>query len=299
MHPPKKIFSYFNVFTKGEYVLPVGEIRQVEELALSANEIIDCHTQQCEEITFVISGKATVFCDNEALSISSGQVHFINRKHVHKIIAGPKENLRYICVGLIPDYNYKPTSHSLELFSKHKQLLVNDNGDIRLLCELLLNEFYVKDTHSDLMINSYLTQIIAVLHRIYENNSSENKQKKRSTENNYVIYNVLRYIDREYLNIDSVKSMAHTLSYNEYYLAHLFKQKMGVSIKQYLLAKKIKYAERLLTTTDLSIETISLQLNFNSAHSFYQAFKKRHNISPGDYRKKFSENINTPDTKSN
>lgn len=285
MDVPNKIFSYFNLFGESEYVLPIGEIRQVEELSLSSGSCVETHTQRCEEITYIISGKATALCDNDCIELSAGQIHFIHCGHEHKLIANPGENLRYICIGILLDKSYEPIADSLNLFSEHKHFVLNDNGDIRILSELLLNEFYSHDSHSDLMINTYLTQIIALLHRILENNTSSINPKKRSVENNYVIYNVLRYIDREYLSINSVKSISHKLSYSEYYLAHLFKEKMGISIKQYLMMKKIKHAEKLLTTTDLSIESISSQLNFSSAHSFYQAFKRYHSISPGDFRK--------------
>lgn len=290
MDVPNKLFSYFNIFGKNEYVLPIGEIRQIEELALSSNENVDSHTQRCEEITFVISGKATIFCDDESVNISAGQVHFISRNHNHKMIVNPGENLRYICIGIILNHDYEPIANSLQLFCKHKHFVLNDNGDIRILSELLLNEFYTRDSHSDLMINNYLAQIISLLHRIFESGDTGSRQKKHSVENNYVVYNVLRYIDREYLTIDSVKSISHKLSYSEYYLSHLFKEKMGISIKQYLMLKKIKHAEQLLTTTDLSIETISFKLNFSSAHSFYQAFKRHHSISPGDFRKNHLNN---------
>lgn len=287
MKEPNKIFSSFNLFGKGEYVLPIGEVRQVEELALYSDSQVSVHSQSCEEITYIISGKATVFCDEECANISGGQVHFINRNHEHKVIANSDENLRYLCIGILFDHSYEPIADFLDSFSKHKHFTLNDNGDIRILSELLLNEFYTRDAHSDLMINTYLTQIVTLLHRILKSNNSDNIHKKHSLESNYVIYNLLRYIDREYLTIDSVKSISRKLSYSEYYLAHLFKEKMGISIKQYLMMKKMKHAEKLLVTTDLSIENISSQLNFNSPHSFYQAFKRYYLTSPGDFRKSF------------
>ena len=68
-------------------------------------------------------------------------------------------------------------------------------------------------------------------------------------------------------------------------MSHLFKKKMGITLKEYLLIKKMNTAKDLLLTSNLRIEEIAEFLNFNSAHSFYQAFKKTVKMSPTEYKK--------------
>ncbi len=287
---PGKIYSFKNYFRPSDYILPIGSVIQVEELALDVNSVMTEHIQMCDEITYVISGKAKSYCDGECTPLSAGDVHFINRGYTHSIVTESSEKFRYICIGIVLDNSYEPIANFNNLVKAGKEFAAKDGGDIRILSELLLNEFYTRDSCSDLMINLYLTQIFTFLYRLFSHTATEPLQKSPVfAPNNYSIYNVLRYIDREYMNITSVKAIAKKLSYNEHYLSHMFKDKMGISIKQYITQKKIAQAEILLETTELDIESIATQLNFSSAHSFYQAFRRYHPVSPINYRKKFKE----------
>ena len=137
------------------------------------------------------------------------------------------------------------------------------------------------------MINAYLVQILLSLYRILTN-STIAKEKSSSSTSNFAVYRTLRYIDQEYLNIASIKEIAAALNYSEYYLSHLFREKMGLTIKEYLTRKKMIAAENMLKTSNMSIQEIAEQLNYASAHSFSLAFKKYMSESPNAYRKKMT-----------
>ena len=57
----------------------------------------------------------------------------------------------------------------------------------------------------------------------------------------------------------------------------------------YIIKKKLQLAAEMLKTDDISIEKLSEYLNFNSPHTFRQAFKKLYSQSPSEYRKTFSK----------
>ena len=103
---------------------------------------------------------------------------------------------------------------------------------------------------------------------------------------NSVVYRVVKYIDKEHWNISSVKQIADHLSYSEYYLSHEFKEKMGVTMKEYLMQRKILAAADLLKNTSMGIEEIAEHLHFVSPHTFRQAFKRYMNMSASEYRSK-------------
>ena len=135
------------------------------------------------------------------------------------------------------------------------------------------------------MINFYMSQILITIARLLGDTHSVKVQKGNESFCNPTIYKTLRYIDREYLNLKTVGQISHFLSYSEYYLSHLFKEKMGITIKQYLTKKKIAHSCELLKTTDLSIEQISEKLMFSSSHSFRRQFKELTGMSPNEYKR--------------
>lgn len=285
MSVDKKLFENENYFPSDSFKLPIGEIRQVSELSLIKGSEMAEHTQGCDELTYAVSGKAKIYSNNECQEMCGGQIHFIRKGAKHRIVVDNNENFRYICIGIIPDRSYKDINRFFNNVDVDS-FFVADDGNIRIFSEMLINEIYFKDEDSEIMINSYLTQIFITLARLLNNN----KNIWRCTNCNhgpkqYVMYHMLRYIDREYLNIKSVKQIAEKMAYSEYYLSHLFKEKMDISIKEYLIRKKIHASQELLISTNLKIEEIATQLNFGGYHTFNQAFKRIVSMSPSDYRK--------------
>ena len=279
-----KIYEFENVFVNQNYVLPVGKVRQVSELSIIPNGEIIEHVQTCDELTYVISGKAKILSGDNIKDVSDGEIHFIKKGIKHKIVADSNEKFRYVCIGIDIDNNCR----EIDSFTK-KDLpgffFAKDNGNIRYLTQMLLNEFYLKDENSDIMINSLLIQIFISLSRIYDGAFGTVKKKEFSCNSSKLtLYEILRFIDREYINLTSIKLISEHTKYNEDYISHLFKQKMGVTLKEYLLRKKISAAMELLNTSNLKIDEISDYLNFNSAHTFYQAFKRITKVSPTEYK---------------
>ena len=215
--------------------------------------------------------------------LSEGQIHFIKGGLRHRIISDEKSNFRYICIGYVPNLENPDIKCFVSDTKGINDVVINDDGTVRSLCKLLVDEMYARDGQSNNMIDFYLKQILITIYRLMRGRVKKTVDSK--TKTGHTIYNMLRYIDREYINIRNIKEIADYLSYSEYYISHLFKEKMGVSIKAYINEKKINYAASLLVTTSLSIEEISEYIGFETAHSFRQAFKKHYGLSPSDYKK--------------
>lgn len=279
-----KLYVFESLFLDKQLSLPVGEIFQIAELSVVMGGEIPEHTQICDEITYAISGKAKIYSDDGCVSLCGGQLHYIKKGKAHKIVAEPDSNFRYICVGFNPDAeNEMLTAYIAEMKNKNS-CVINDDGNIRILCELLINETYKKDSQSNNMISLCLMQILIQIYRLSSNEKKSFLVGEKSS--NFTIYHILRYIDREYLNIASVKDISDKMSYSEYYISHLFKEKLGISVKEYITDKKMKNASDLLTTSNLAIGEISEHLNFSTEHTFRQAFKRYYSVSPKEYREK-------------
>lgn len=281
------LFSFNNVFAKGQLILPVGEIRQVTELSIIRGTSIDEHLQHCDEITFAISGKATFISGAAAAELSAGQIHYIRSGVKHTIIADPESNFRYLCIGFNPAPEYPPIANLLPLLRQQPHFILEDDGRVKTLTQLLISEFYDWDIHSPEMVNSYLVQLIITLLRIHQGNMLDpTQQKMQKTPSNFAIYHILHYIDQEYLNISSIKAVAQHTAYSEYYISHLFSEKMGMTIKEYITRKKVLHAAALLQDSNITVSETAEAVGFASAHSFRLAFKRYLQCSPTEYRKK-------------
>ncbi len=279
-----KIYNFDKNFING-LVLPAGTVYQISELSIMRGGIMPEHIQICDEITYVISGSAKVISGDHCTDISKGQIHFIKKGVLHKFEVSPDEDFRYICVGYMPNENDTSAKSFAEVVKSKKHTIIDDDSTIWKLSSLIVDESYVWDEHSQSMISHYLSQMMVAMWRIISGTSRKiaDKQSESAMAKN-TIYKVLRHIDREYLNIENVKDVSRNLSYSEYYISHLFKEKMGITVKEYVTQKKISYACNLLKTSPLGIEEISEHLNFASSHSFRRAFKSVTGVSPREYK---------------
>lgn len=280
------MFYYDNSFFHRNFEIPMGRVFQVSELSVIRGGEIVSHNQVCDEMTYVISGSGRFYCNEEYKDVKAGQIHFIRRGNTHRIIVSNDENLRYICIGIQYDEGLDSVKSLYNALEDRKDIVLNDTGTIKGLCEYLIREFYSQDDKTDDMINSYIYQITVTLSRIIAGNVITYENTKGEKSASYAMYLILRFLDREYLQIKNVSEIAEKLSYSEYYLSHLFKRKMGITIKEYLTNKKLSYAMQLLETSEMSVEKISDSLGFSSAHSFRRMFKKYTGLSPSEYKEK-------------
>lgn len=69
------------------------------------------------------------------------------------------------------------------------------------------------------------------------------------------------------------------------YVTKIFKEEMGISLKDYILQEKINLAKDWLHTTDLPIEEIAGRCGFTNFSYFSQVYKKIRGVSPKQERK--------------
>ena len=281
-----KLFSYDKMFAKGQLSLPSGDIFQIAELSLIKNGEIPEHVQYCDEITYVISGKAAIYYGDECFELTNGQIHYAKQGPMHRIVADSEQNFHYYCIGFIPNTEETSTKVFFQAIEHLQDFVVEDEGNIRTLFNLLMNEFYIRDTESNVMIQCYFCQMLILLYRILNGKSKEKLSKVNTSASNHAVYQTLKYIDRHYIKLTSVKEIARSLSYSEYYLSHVFREKIDTTIKDYLLQKKIMTAAELLKTSTMCVSEVAEQLHFSSSHSFRVAFKRYMDMSPSEFRKK-------------
>lgn len=87
----------------------------------------------------------------------------------------------------------------------------------------------------------------------------------------------------------TLEELADYFSYNKKYLTTFFRNKSGITIKQYMLQTKMDRAKGELTDTNHPIAQVAYNIGFSDVHNFSNAFKKITGLSPTNYRNSFSK----------
>lgn len=94
----------------------------------------------------------------------------------------------------------------------------------------------------------------------------------------------LTYIESHLQEDLSLESIAKELGYSKCYFHRLFSAVMGVSVKNYVLERKLNDAITQVKNTEISLTDIATLYAFSTPSSFSRAFKRLYDISPSDLR---------------
>ncbi len=284
-----KQFEFENTYYYNPINIGFLKVFQIGELSAEPGfEVID-HEQICHEISYIVSGEGTFFDHGKQHNVRQGDIHIVPRGSNHRILADKGENLRFAYIGFnfIDNKTSQSVSDLVRFYSDPPKSIVNDSGEVRILIYMLINELYSKSKHSTLMTESYLNQILVHIYRM----SQAIKMKmfipdisKKLTGS--TVYSIIRYIDKNIFSIKSVSSIAEALGYSNSYMSHVFKEKVGMTIQDYICHKKVESSLELLRYKKISITQIAETMNYETVQSFSKVFKRVMGCSPSEYQRR-------------
>jgi len=87
-------------------------------------------------------------------------------------------------------------------------------------------------------------------------------------------------------NISLQELALHKFYLNASYLSRLFKQKNGISFRQFLTQVRMEKACEMLSVQGKSIVAIALECGYADASQFIQIFRRQYGITPNAWREK-------------
>lgn len=263
-HVKRSIDSFEIIYCiKGEIYLQVNE----EQYNTSAGDLIiippNClHFGYKESTDEVIFHWVHFYCEEEYSFMDSSEVEV----EMNQILSNPyhlkiKEHI------IIPTFMTLPNSERVIPLFNH--LLHSANSD-----------FYAKYT-SNYLLSSILLELYHQFIMLHNNTGSDDELTRRMGV-------MLEWIRNNINKTISIDDLARVFNYNKAYLARLFKQKMGMSIYEYINNLKISLSKEMLLQSDKSIKEIAYSLGFKDERYFMKLFKKHEQITPTKFRNTYS-----------
>lgn len=228
-----------------------------------------------------------------------GVLSFISPEQIFSFDAKLNNNLTGFLILFHPDFlwntplatdiksfeffNYS-VNEALFLSEKEEKLLTN-------IKDIILQEYSSNiDKFSHDLIISQLQSFLIYSDRYY------NRQFLTRKKSSHLIINQVEETLNNYLNsnlifdngIPTVQFLSDSLNVSSNYLSRLLKTLTGKTTQQHIHFKLIDVAKTKLSTTNLSIGEIAVELGFEHPQSFSKLFKAKTQFSPLEFRQTFN-----------
>lgn len=263
------------------------------------------HWHDAMEVIIPIENYYDVTVDNESHHIMPGEIFMISPRKMHHLIA-PDSGARFVCLFNV-DFFSSIKDYSGMLFVKNSCIHITPEtyapvySEIYDLFTQIWSEYFQNTEFYEFSIYAHLLQAFTLLTRCQLNQihlfteSSPNKRRDYFTRLN----GVLEYIDDHYTEDLTLDDVADFSGFSKFHFTRLFKEYMNSTFYDYLVGRRIKAAEILLSQHELSITDVALQSGFSSISTFNRTFKSKKGCTPGEYRTLFNcENKDTGDNSS-
>ena len=114
----------------------------------------------------------------------------------------------------------------------------------------------------------------------------EEVSNSSNKKNMAIVERAMKCMRTNYNKNLTLGKIAKAACVNTYYLSHLFKKELGMTVVDYLTKVRIEEAKRLLQNDRMSIIEIALEVGYEDQSYFSKVFKKSEHTTPMVYRKK-------------
>lgn len=249
------------------------------------------HTHVFYELFVCKQGEVNIKTTQGDIFLSSGDIVIIPPTQAHVLKHTAKNTETYIISFLCKKAG---NEDSVNLYKKLASIV---NSEIHIFknrhdfisgIEKIVKESFLESTDN---FWGALHLLELLLRIAKEKNDIEMKKGLNNKKGEMIPNDIERMIKLEnmigtwYLQNYQTADYAKELFISTRQLDRISIKRYGKSLHQLIVDRRLTFAEQLLLTTDLTVDTIASNAGFSSGASLYRELKKRHGVTPTQFRR--------------
>ena len=249
------------------------------------------HIHDCYELYYSVTGAKQFLIDNQFYPVYPGDAFFINQFESHCLTQVDTAAHERILVLISPTFLKSISTEVTDLDACFRDHPIGRSHRIPLSPEeqrrflfYIDNMKSVGNFGSDIMERSLFSLFMVYMTKRYLKFIRHQNVPNLSmnSTNGTKVDSILSYINQHFDEPISLDQIAAQFHLSPAYVCRIFKSATGTTIKQYITAKRISAAKKLLTE-GVSVTETAERCGFMNYSNFFKAFTKASNISPQKY----------------
>lgn len=243
------------------------------------------HLHQNIELIYLLEGEADFTVEEEVYHIKPEDILVINSNKKHSYQSKGPILMAWFEIDYLQLCEMLGTNPLLFWCNS----TINKNSayeDLREIMKQIFELYYNKDTQGVLLLNSLFYQLLQTITEHFQAGNIYAQEVTKKSQSEERVVRIANYINANYRKRISLSELAKSLYVSVPYLSKYFKKQFGMTFSDYLNEIRMMHTIEDLLYTDMSIMNIALQNGFANTTVFNELFKKIHQITPSEYRKK-------------
>ena len=230
-------------------------------------------------VVLVLSGSGTLMYDNKTYALKKGSCFFIDcmTPYYHQSNSDDPWELIWVHFqgATTPEYYRFFSDFSVPAF------LPAAFGELHEKFLSLLDVNKESNLSAEIASSRLIMDILSIILQ------EITRPKETAVPHKINLENVRNYLDEHYTDKFSLDELADEFFISKFHLSREFKNRYGITLNHYVIAKRITLAKKLLRFSSYTLEKIAGECGFYDASYFNKQFKKSEGISASDFRKKW------------
>ncbi len=233
------------------------------------------HWHEHIELHYVLEGKGTFNCNQKPYTLEAGNLLIINSNVLHEGICHTKKLEALVLIFEMSDF-----SKELANFNVIFEPLIAADEKIRDMMLAIHQEEQEKQVGYKMALKGKIYELITYLLRHYVVEQLSDKEKIKRSQNQQRLNTVTRYIQENYSEPITVKTLADLIHLSEFRFCHLFKESMGQSPLSFINEVRLKKAHLLLEQKEMTVAEVASYVGFQDYNNFGRLFRKYYGYTP-------------------
>lgn len=247
------------------------------------------HRHNGYEIYLFLQGDIRYYVEDHCYDLKKGDMVLINKKEMHRAVCTEQLPYERISIYISEAYLGQLSTENTNLAACFNMRNPGENNVIRLseeefsrfikLADRLIQAEKRKSFGDDIMLRACTEQILILANQAYmDSNHVVNNIMPE------LIRNVMSYIEKNISGEITLDNISECFYLDGTHISRLFKRHTGLTMRSYIVARRVACARELLGAGKSVTEAGALA-GFNNYANFIRTFHRIEGIPPGQYAK--------------